>query len=183
MPKERLNLTVLFADLKGFTALSEEADPEDVHEIVSSLFERFRAAIEREGGLVDKYLGDAVMAVWGVDRDSEDDPLRAVRAARAMQGALEDFNEEREVRLSLRAGIDTGEALWGEIAGDRPTAMGDAVNLAQRLEQACVPGEVLVSSEVERATRNFVRYRELAPIEVKGRSEPVRPFEVVSLIG
>ncbi len=181
MPQERRTLTVLFADLKGFTALSEDADPEDIHEIVSALFERFRSSIESEGGVVDKYMGDAVMAVWGAARANEDDPLRAVRAAHEMQQEVERFNGERGVGLSLRAGINTGEALWGEIAGDRPTAMGDAVNLAQRLEQACTPGRVLVSSAVERATRSFVHYRELEPISVKGRVESVRSFEVEAL--
>ncbi|MCE9581114.1 MAG: adenylate/guanylate cyclase domain-containing protein, partial [Planctomycetes bacterium] len=155
---ERRILTVVFSDLSGFTSLSERMDPEDVTDIIDGLFRRLRATIEGFGGTVDKFIGDAVMAVFGAPVTHEDDPLRAVRAGLAMHREVAAFNKERKLDLALRIGINTGEALWGSVAGDRPTAMGDAVNVAQRMEAAARPGSVLVTRNVERATFRKIEY-------------------------
>ncbi|MCC6739081.1 MAG: tetratricopeptide repeat protein [Planctomycetia bacterium] len=176
---ERRVLTVLFSDLSGFTSLSEHMDPEDVTDIIDSLFRRLRAAIEKEGGTVDKFIGDAVMAVFGAPVTHADDPLRAVRAGLAMQREMSAFNAERKLELALRIGINTGEALWGSVAGDRPTAMGDAVNVAQRLEGLARPGTVLVTRGVERATFRRIEYRAQESKTLKGRTEAVAAFEAV----
>ncbi|KAF0240224.1 MAG: adenylate/guanylate, partial [Planctomycetota bacterium] len=178
-PRERRTVTVLFSDLSGFTALSEQMDPEEVSDLVDALFQKLRAAIESHGGTVDKFIGDAVMAVFGAPVAHEDDPLRASRAGLAMQKAVAAFSSERKLDLRLRVGINTGEVLWGSVGGDRATAMGDAVNVAQRLESAAEPGTVLASKSVARAVGGRLRFRALEAIQVKGRQELVEPFIVV----
>ncbi|MBI2921631.1 MAG: AAA family ATPase [Planctomycetes bacterium] len=183
MPGERRFVTVLFADLSGFTRLSEAMDPEDVQELMDALFQTLRPAIEAHGGTVDKFIGDAVMAVFGAPAAHEDDPLRAVRAALAVQQAVRAFNAERVTGLKLRVGLNAGEVLWGKVGGDRETATGDAVNVAQRLEGAAAPGTVLVSKSVERATASRVRYRALGAVQLKGREESVEAFEAVAEFG
>ncbi|MBI2922597.1 MAG: tetratricopeptide repeat protein [Planctomycetes bacterium] len=177
--RERRTVTVLFSDLSGFTRLSEDRDPEEVADLIDALFQKFRAAVESHGGTVDKFIGDAVMAVFGAPVAHEDDALRAVLAGLALQQALDEFNRERGLDLSLRVGINTGEVLWGTLAGEKATVMGDAVNLAQRLEAAAEPGSVLVSRATEREARDRVRFRGLPAIQVKGRTEAVEPFEAV----
>lgn len=176
---ERRILTILFSDLSGFTSLSEHMDPEDVTDLIDSLFRRLRAAIEGQGGTVDKFIGDAVMAVFGAPVAHEDDPLRAVKAGIEMQRELAEFNRERKLDLALRIGINTGEALWGSVAGDRATAMGDAVNVAQRMEALASPGTVLVTRGVERATFRRIEYRPKDAVQVKGRTESLASFEVI----
>ncbi len=176
---ERRILTILFSDLSGFTSLSEHMDPEDVTDLIDSLFRRLRAAIEAQGGTVDKFIGDAVMAVFGAPLAHEDDPLRAVKAGIEMQRELAAFNRERKLSLALRIGINTGEALWGSVAGDRATAMGDAVNVAQRMEALASPGTVLVTRGVERATFRRIEYRAKEAVHVKGRTESLASFEVI----
>ncbi|KAF0246270.1 MAG: adenylate/guanylate [Planctomycetota bacterium] len=177
---ERRTVAVLFSDLSGFTALSEEMDPEDVRDLMDALFARFRKAIEVRGGTVDKFIGDAVMAVFGAPVAHEDDSLRAVRAALAMQREIESFNRERGITLRLRVGVNLGEVLWGGVGGDRATAMGDAVNVAQRLEAAAPPGAVLVSDTVRVAASGFAQFRDAGEIALKGRKEPVRAHEATS---
>jgi class 3 adenylate cyclase/tetratricopeptide (TPR) repeat protein len=176
---ERRIVTVLFTDLSGFTHLAENMDPEDVTDLLNGLFSRVRVIIEREGGIVDKFIGDAVMAVFGAPLAHEDDPLRAVRAGLEIQRDVARFNRERSLDLRLRVGINTGEALWGSVAGDRATAMGDAVNIAQRMESAARPGGILVSAPVVRATRHAVRYRSSGHVTLKGRTETVETWEAV----
>ncbi|MBI2922410.1 MAG: adenylate/guanylate cyclase domain-containing protein [Planctomycetes bacterium] len=179
-PGERRTVTVLFSDLSGFTSLSEHMDPEDVTDIIDALFKRFRARIEKEGGTIDKFIGDAVMAVFGAPNAHDDDPLRAVRAGIGMQEEIAAFNREKNLTLALRVGINTGEVLWGSVGGDRPTAMGDAVNVAQRLEGAARPGTVLVSAAVEKAARGQVKFAGHDAVMVKGRAEQVEVFEAVA---
>ena len=179
MPSERRLVAVLFADISGFTRLSESMDPEDVQDLIDGLFQRLRGLIETRGGTVDKFIGDAVMAVFGAPLAHEDDPLRAVRAALAMQGAVASYATERHADIRVRIGINAGEVLWGSVGGDRPTATGDVVNVAQRLESAAQPGTVLVSRSVERASAPRVRFRPLGPVRLKGREESVEAFEVV----
>ncbi len=176
---ERRTVAVLFSDLSGFTALSESMDPEDVRDLVDALFARFRRVIELRGGTIDKFIGDAVMAVFGAPVAHEDDALRAVRAALGMQEEIGAFNRERGLSLGLRVGVNLGEVLWGGVGGDRATAMGDAVNVAQRLESAARPGSVLVSAAVRAAAAGRVRFHDAGEFALKGRKEAVRAHEAV----
>ncbi|MCC6740521.1 MAG: adenylate/guanylate cyclase domain-containing protein, partial [Planctomycetia bacterium] len=115
---ERRTVAILFSDLSGFTSLSETMDPEDVRDLVDALFARFRREIEARGGTIDKFIGDAVMAVFGAPVAHGDDALRAVRAALAMQREIAAFNAERGLALKLRIGVNAGEVLWGGVGGD-----------------------------------------------------------------
>ncbi|KAF0240455.1 MAG: adenylate/guanylate [Planctomycetota bacterium] len=177
-PRERRTVTVLFSDLSGFTALSERLDPEEVSDLVDALFTRLRAVVESRGGTVDKFIGDAVMAVFGAPVAHEDDAARAVRAGLGMQAEVEAFATERELDLRMRVGINTGEVLWGSVGGEKATATGDTVNVAQRLESAAAPGTVLISRAVERGLRGKFVLAARGNIAVKGREETVEAMEV-----
>src|SRR5438552_2607722 len=139
--------TLVFCDLSGSTALGERVDAETVRGLMSSYFQEMRAALERHGGTVEKFVGDAVLAVCGVPEAHEDDALRACRAALEMQARLASLNEELErrydARIALRIGVNTGEVVAGDAASRETFVTGDAVNVAARLEQAAAPGEVL----------------------------------------
>ncbi|MEX0673647.1 MAG: adenylate/guanylate cyclase domain-containing protein [Gaiellaceae bacterium] len=174
--KERKVVTVLFADLVGFTAQAEELDPEDVEAILEPYHARLRAELERHGGTVEKFIGDAVMALFGAPVAHEDDPERAVRAALAIrEAAVEDGFE-------VRIAVNTGEALVSvdarPEAGEKMAA-GDVVNTAARLQSAAPVNGILVGEATERATRDVILYREHGPVEAKGKAEPVRVWEAV----
>lgn len=171
-------VVVLFCDLKGFTRLSESRAPDEIREMIDDLFGRLRRRIESLGGTVDKIVGDAIMAVFGAPVAHEDDPLRAVRCAREMQAEVREFAREEAIELAMRIGIHSGEAAWGRIAGEKETVMGDAVNVAKRLEETCAPGRVLVSSAVEEATRDRFTFLSRGPLALKGRAETVEAYEV-----
>ena len=147
----RKTVTVLFADVTGSTALGEQLDPESLRRVMARYFETARGCLERHGGSVEKFIGDAVMAVFGVPTVHEDDALRAVRAASELRDSLGSLNEELErdygVSLQLRTGVNTGEVVVGE---GQTLATGDAVNVAARLEQAAEPGEILLGAETRR---------------------------------
>ncbi len=173
--EERKVVTVLFCDLVGSTARAERLDPEDVRALLSSFLERVRGDLERFGGTVEKFIGDAVMALFGAPVAHEDDPERAVRAALAIrEWALE------EADLQVRIGITTGEALvaLGTGAGEG-MASGDVVNTAARLQSAAPVNGVLVDETTYRATERVISYREQRPIEAKGKTEPVAVWEAV----
>ena len=176
---ERRFVTVLFGDIKGFTTLSEYLDPEDVEDIINEIFTIFRKIIEENGGYVDKFIGDAVMAVFGAPRMHEDDARRAVISAIEMQKVLKEINNKRNMNLFMRIGINTGDALWSSIAGEKPTVMGDAVNVAQRLESICEPGKILVSERVEQLAGKYFYFKDRGEVKVKGRSEAIKVFEVL----
>src|ERR671930_2093682 len=159
-PEERKLVTVLFADVSGSTALGERLDPEQLKEVMGSFFEAMREEIEAEGGTVEKFIGDAVMAAFGVPTAHEDDPSRAIRAALRMRSRLVDLNEDLSaahgVALEIRIGINTGEVLAAVAARPGESMVsGDAVNVAARLEQLARPGQVVVSERTARATRGF----------------------------
>ena len=176
---ERRFVTVLFGDIKGFTTLSEYLDPEDVEDIINEIFTIFRKIIEENGGYVDKFIGDAVMAVFGAPRMHEDDARRAVISAIEMQKVLKEINNKRNMNLFMRIGINTGNALWSSIAGEKPTVMGDAVNVAQRLESICEPGKIFVSEKVEQLAGKYFYFKDRGEVKVKGRSEALKVFEVL----
>jgi class 3 adenylate cyclase/tetratricopeptide (TPR) repeat protein len=169
--EERKVVTVLFCDLVGFTARAERLDPEDVRAVLGPYHARLRAELERFGGTVEKFIGDAVMAVFGAPVAHEDDPERAVRAALAIR----DWAEAEDVQL--RIGINTGEALV--TVGAEPLAAGDVVNTAARLEAAAPTGGILVGETAYRATRAAIEYREHQAVEAKGKAEPVSVWEAL----
>jgi class 3 adenylate cyclase/tetratricopeptide (TPR) repeat protein len=176
----RKTVTVLFCDVSGSTALGERVDPEVLREIVGRYFDEIRAACERHGGTVEKFIGDAAYAVFGIPQVREDDALRAVRAAGEIRARLPALAEETGVELVFRMGINTGEIVAGE---GHTLATGDAVNVGARLEQAAAPGEILLGGETQRLVRDAVEVEPLPPLELKGKSEPVPAYRLVSIDG
>jgi class 3 adenylate cyclase len=161
---QRKTVTVLFCDVTGSTSLGESVDPEALRELLARYFERMREIVERHGGTVEKFIGDAVMAVFGVPAAHEDDALRAVRAATEMQRALP------ELGLEARIGLNTGIVVTGT---EERLATGDPVNVAARLEQAAEPGEVLLGEPTLELVRDAVEVEQVEPLELKGKAEPV----------
>jgi class 3 adenylate cyclase/predicted ATPase len=181
-PEERRQVTVLFADLSGYTAFAERMDPEAVKTLVDRALMRLGQEVERYGGTVDKYIGDNVMAIFGAPVAHEDDAERAVRAGLGMQAAMGEVNHDLPpgVHFDLRVGVNTGEVLAGAV-GESYTVTGDTVNVAARLQSAARPGSVTVGERTMRATRGAVRYEGLEPLELKGKSEPVPAWEAVAV--
>ncbi len=174
----------MFGDLVGFTTLSETMDPEQVKQLVDECFARLAADITSFGGQVDKVLGDAIVALFGAPVAHEDDAERAVRAALKMQETIRALDRVAGVSLRMRIGVNTGEALVGAIRGDNDyTAMGDAVNTANRLQSAARPGTVLVGSATHEATSRVIRYERVGPVQVKGRGEDVDAYVALEPFG
>ncbi len=169
--QQRKVVTVLFCDVAGSTALGERLDPEAMRIVMSSYFDVARAAIERHGGTVEKFIGDAVMAVFGVPVVREDDALRAVRAAAELRDGVE---------IDVRIGVNTGEVVTG--TGDT-LVTGDAVNTAARLEQAAEPGEVLIGAETYGLVRDAVDVELLPPLAAKGKTDPLTAYRLRAVIG
>jgi class 3 adenylate cyclase len=179
----RKTVTVVFCDVTGSTAIGERLDPESLRRVMARYFDAMRAALERHGGTVEKFIGDAVMAVFGVPTVHEDDAIRAVRAAGEMRGALASLNKELErdhgVSLEARIGVNTGEVVAGDT--ERTLVTGDAVNVAARLEQAAEPGKVLLGPETMRLVRDSVIVEEVPPLDLKGKAEPLPAFRLVEV--
>ena len=182
---ERRQVTVLFADIAGFTTIAERLDPEDVHRIVDRCFELITAEVHRFEGTINQYTGDGVMALFGAPIAHEDSPRRAAHAALAIQRALRGYDRElqaqRGLHLQMRIGLHTGPVVVGKIGDDLRmdyTAVGDTTNLAARLQQTARPGSVVVSEATHDAIDTFFETLDLGEIPVKGRA-PVRVFEVV----
>ena len=179
--EERKVVTVFFADLVGFTGRAEQLDPEDVRAMLSPYYRRLRLEIERFGGTVEKFIGDAVMAVFGAPTAHEDDPERAVRAGLAVRDAIQELNEaDPSLDLRVRIGVNTGEAVVA--LGARPTegegmVAGDVVNTAARLQTAAPVDGILVGQATYRATERAIEYREAEPVQAKGKGEPVPVWE------
>jgi len=186
LQSERRVVTVLFADMVGFTGTVEKIDPEVVTDALNEVFTALGAEVEAVGGHVDKIVGDEVMALFGAPVAHEDDALRAVRAARAMHAAMAQrtgmLRRMLGQALRLRIGIHSGQVVWGVVGppgSARPTVMGDVVNVASRLQRAAPEGSVLVSEAVARQIRGVYLCRAWEPLVVKGRVEPVAVYEVV----
>jgi class 3 adenylate cyclase/tetratricopeptide (TPR) repeat protein len=184
---ERKHVTVLFADVVGFTALAERADPEDVHALVDRCFELMLEQVHAFEGTVNQFTGDGVMALFGAPLALEDAPRRAVRAALGIQRALASRREEllasRGVDLRMRIGINSGLVVFGRIGNDlrmETTAVGDTINLASRLQALAAPGAILVSEATHRLVAGFFDSRPTGLLDVKGKSEPVRAYEIVA---
>jgi class 3 adenylate cyclase/tetratricopeptide (TPR) repeat protein len=181
--ERRRQVTVLFADLSGFTAMSSELDAEVVADSINRIWARVDAVIAEHGGHVDKHIGDAVMAVWGVRPTREDDPERAVRAALALQTALagsqEDGIAESRFVPSMRVGINTGPVHLGAVAATTEfTAMGDTVNVASRVQALAPAGGVLVTHDTYRHVRGVFDVQPVEAAHVKGKREPLRLYVV-----
>src|SRR3954467_2947335 len=181
-PEERRQVTVLFADLSGYTAFAERMDPEAVKSLVDRALMRLGEEVERYGGTVDKYIGDNVMAIFGAPVAHEDDAERAVRAGLGMQDAMEDVNAGLPdgAHFALRVGVNTGEVLAGAV-GDAYTVVGDTVNVASRLQSAARPGSVTVGERTVRATEGAIEYRDMGPLQLKGKAEPVPAWQAVGV--
>lgn len=183
MAEERKVVSVLFVDLVGFTARSDRADPEDVRATLRLYHERLKREIERFGGTVEKFVGDAVMAVFGAPAAHEDDAERAVRTALRIAEAIDELNEERPgLDLAVRAAVNTGEAVVS--LGARPEAgegfvTGDVINVASRLQDVAPVGGVVVGELTYRATRVPIEYEELSPVTVKGKDDPLPIWRAV----
>jgi class 3 adenylate cyclase len=179
----RKTVTVLFCDVIGSTAMGERLDPETTRRVMARYFDAMRAAIERHGGTVEKFIGDAVMAVFGIPVVHEDDALRAVRAAADMRLALAGLNDELErdwgVRIESRIGVNTGEVVAGE---GESIATGDAVNVAARLEQGAEPGATLLGESTYRLVRDAVVAEPVEPLAAKGKAEPLRAFRLSAVV-
>jgi class 3 adenylate cyclase len=179
----RKTVTILFCDVTGSTELGEQLDPESLRRVMARYFEVAKDVIERHGGAVEKFIGDAVMAVFGVPAVHEDDALRAVRAAADLREALGDLNAELAeaygTRLELRTGVNTGEVVTGT---EERLATGDSVNVAARLEQAAEPGEVLLGGETLRLVKDAVEVEPIPPLALKGKAEPVPAFRLLGVI-
>jgi class 3 adenylate cyclase/tetratricopeptide (TPR) repeat protein len=182
----RKTVTVVFADLAGSTGFGERLDPESLRRVQARFFDGMRLVLERHGATVEKFIGDAVMAVFGVPFVHEDDALRAVRASFEMREALEELNAEISpswgVELVIRIGVNTGEVVAGDTASGQSFATGDTVNVAARLEQVADPGEILVGETTFRLVRDAVEAEEVDPLELRGRGEKVAARRLLSIL-
>jgi class 3 adenylate cyclase len=185
-PREARKLvTVLFTDVAGSTNLAERLDPESVRRVMGRLFDELSAVIEHHGGTVEKFIGDAIMAVFGIPAVHEDDALRAVRSAVEMRRALETLNAELErdwgVRIAVCTGINTGEVVAGDAAAGQMLVTGDPVNVAARLQQAAEAGEVLIGRDTYLLLRDAVTGEPVEPLRVKGKEETIHAYRLADL--
>ena len=183
--ERRKTVTVLFADIVDSTTLGAMLDPEVLRAIMRRYFDTVRTMVERHGGTVEKFIGDAAMAVFGVPRLHEDDAARAVRAATDLREALAGLNEELErdhgLALRVRVGINTGEVLAGDAAAGQPFATGVAVNLAMRLQQAALPDEILLSAATQRLLGDAAEVEPVEPIDPGGSHAPIQGYRLVGV--
>ena len=169
-------VTALFCDLVGSTTLGEQHDPEVLRPILDRYFTEMRVAVERHGGLVQKFIGDAVADVFGLPAAHEDDALRAVRAAVDMQASMATLNESSAIPLACRIGVTTGEVL---VPGDDKPIIGDTMNTASRLQSSAEPGGVLIGESTFRLVRDAVATEPVEPLTLKGKAEPVAAYRVL----
>jgi class 3 adenylate cyclase/tetratricopeptide (TPR) repeat protein len=181
----RKTVTVVFCDLKGSTSLGEKLDSESLREVLSVYFAAMSRVLERHGGTVEKYIGDAIMAVFGLPRLHEDDALRAVRAAFEMRTALQDLNLRLQatwgVSLENRTGVSTGEVVTGDPTSGQRLATGDTVNVAARLEQAAHDGEVLIGETTWRLVKDTVIVEPTEPLDLRGKAKRVRAYRLTDV--
>lgn len=181
---ERKLVTIMFADLSGFTALSEKSDPEKVSEMMNGCFNALVPIIERYGGVVDKFIGDEIMALFGAPQSREDDAERALRAALEMMTSLEEFNVRWSTQLGMHFGVNTGLVVAGGLGSDgrqQYSVIGDAVNLAARLESASEAGQIYVGPTTHRLTAPLFHFEMLPPLRLKGKAEPVIVHQLIGV--
>jgi class 3 adenylate cyclase len=188
--EQRKLVTVLFADLVGFTSLSEKMDPEDLGEVMSSYYACWSASVEKYGGVVEKFIGDAAVAVFGLTVAREDDAENAIRAALDMRQSFASLNEElksaRGLHLAMRTGIHTGLAMISLLSEEQAgkeskdfVIVGDTVNVASRLQTAAPEGGILISHETYRLVRGIFDIQPQGPLQVKGKQEPLQVYLVL----
>src|SRR3954447_102705 len=177
--EERKVVTVLFTDLVGFTGRAEELDPEDVRAMLTPYYARLREQIEQRGGTVEKFIGDAVMAVFGAPVAHEDDPVRAVLTALAIRDAVAESSPDLQIRTAVNTGVAL-VALDADPGAGEAMASGDVVNTAARLQGAAPVGGILVGEATYRATRHLIDYRDAPSVEAKGKSQPIPVWEGVA---
>jgi class 3 adenylate cyclase/tetratricopeptide (TPR) repeat protein len=179
-------VTIVFTDITGSTSLGESLDPESLRAVLSRYFAEMQLVIERHHGIVEKFIGDAVMALFGVPVRYEDDALRAVRAAAEMRAKLAELNEEFAsswgVTVQNRTGVNTGEVLAAARAAQQSLVVGDTVNTAARLEQVAEPGEILIGEETYRLVHDAVAAEQVGPLELKGKAAPVYAWRLLEVI-
>jgi len=183
--ERRRLVTAVFCDLSGSTALGERADAEAVYGLMRAYFDAARAAIERHGGSVEKFIGDAVVGMFGVPEAHADDALRACRAAIEIQERLVGLNDDLEKRfgtgLAVRIGVNTGEVVSRDSeASSGVVVLGGALTVAARLEQAAAPDEILIGAATERLVRGGVTVEPVAPLEAKGKDEPLVAYRLTA---
>jgi class 3 adenylate cyclase len=183
---ERKHVTVLFSDLTGYTAMSEKLDPEEVKEITSRIFGEVSKIVANYDGFIEKYAGDAVMAIFGVPQAHEDDPIRAIKTAREIHQLVDAISPEVEKKigqsLSMHTGINTGLVVTGEVDMERGThgIAGDTINLAARLSSLAKPGEIVAEVDTCRQVEGHFECEYLETAAVKGKAEPVQVHKVLS---
>jgi len=182
LAETRKTVTVLFCDLVGSTAMGEQLDPETMRSLLGRSFDTVSAIVESHGGVVEKFIGDAAMAVFGIPRVHEDDALRAVRAAAEIRDALGTASGVGGgATVAWRTGIATGEVVAGDAAAGHRLVTGDAVNVAARLQQTAQPGEILITAETQSLVRDAVRVEALGEVTVKGRLAPIEAFRLLEV--
>jgi class 3 adenylate cyclase/tetratricopeptide (TPR) repeat protein len=186
MAESRKTVTIVFTDVTGSTALGEQTDPEAMRRIMERYFEEMRSVLEKHGGTVEKFIGDAVMAVFGIPIVHEDDALRGVRAAAEMRERLaalnKEFEGERGITIAVRTGVNTGEVVAGDPAEGQAFATGDAVNVAARLEQVAEPGDILLGPLTHQLVREAVRTEPPEPLELKGKTGAFEAWRLIEVL-
>lgn len=183
---ERRHVTVLFSDLSGYTAMTERLDPEEVRKILDSVFQKISEIIEKHDGFIERYIGDSVMAVFGMPRTHEDDPVRAVQAAFEIHNAVKAMGSKLQEKIGrpifMHTGINSGLVVTGQINADTGShgLTGLTINLASRLESLSKDDEILVGHDTFRMTEPFFNFQELKPVHVKGRTEALKIYKAES---
>ena len=183
---ERKHVTALFSDLTGYTAMTEKLDPEQVKEITGRIFTGVKQIVAKYEGFIERVMGDGVLAFFGVPRCHEDDPIRAIQAALEIHALVKAMSPEYEAMvggpLTMHSGINTGLVVTADVDTERGThgIAGDAVNVASRLSGLAGPGEILVGEETVRRSQGRFVFDDLGPRRVKGKTEPITVFKVIS---
>jgi len=186
LESERKHVTVLFSDMSGYTAMTEKLDPEEVKEIMGKIFGEITKVISKYEGFIEKFVGDAVMALFGVPKSHEDDPVRAIKAARDIHEIVSSISPQYEKRigkpLSMHTGICTGLVVTGEVNLEKGThgVLGDTINTAARLSGLANPGEIIITPNTYHHSEGYFNFETLEPTTVKGKTEPVKPYKVLS---
>jgi class 3 adenylate cyclase len=182
----RKQVTVLFSDMSGYTALTEKLDPEETKEIMGRVFGEIAQIVARYEGFIEKFIGDAVMALFGVPQSHEDDPVRAIKAAREIHEIVTSISPQYEKRigkpLTMHTGICTGLVVTGEVNLKKGThgVLGDTINTAARLSSLAKPGEIVISRDTYHPAEGFFTFESMEPTSVKGKADPIKPYKVLS---
>jgi class 3 adenylate cyclase len=184
---ERKQVAVIFSDLSGYTSLSEKLDPEEVHDVMKRIFGEATRIVAKYDGHIDKFIGDAVMVLFGIPRVHEDDPVRAIKAVQEIHNFVEILSPQLEPRLgraiAMHSGISTGLVVTYEIKTEeeKERVLGDTINLASRLTGLAKAGEIVISEPTFQLAERFFQFEKLVPASVKGKEQPVQAYKVISL--